>query len=124
MNVHLTAPSAPIVLQLDVTVAFEALILNELRRRPTARQAEWLRSLLVQGFLYEHRALQAMQAAGVMPIAARDTTAALSPVPALAIVKDAPADSPPETPEQEEPVPDSSDTTSPMEFAALRKVIG
>ena len=124
MNVHLTAPSAPIVLQLDVTVAFEALILNELRRCPTARQAEWLRSLLVQGFLHERRALQAVQAAVVMPVAARDTTAAPFPAPALAIVKDAPADPPPETPEQEEPVADSSDTTSPMDFAALRKVIG
>lgn len=124
MNVHLTAPSAPVVLQLDVTVAFEALILNELRRRPAARQAEWLRSLLVQGFLYERRALQAVQATGVMPIAAPDTTAALSPAPALAVVKDEPGDRPPETPEQEEPVPDSADTTSPMDFAALRKVIG
>ena len=124
MNVHLTAPSAPIVLQLDVTVAFEALILNELRRRPTARQAEWLRSLLVQGFLYERRALQAVQAAGVMPIVARDTSSAPPAAPALAIVKDEPADRPPETPDQDEPVPDSSDTTSPMDFAALRKVIG
>jgi hypothetical protein len=124
MNVQLTARSTPIVLQLDVTVAFEALILNELRRRPTARQAEWLRGLLVQGFLFERRALQAVQAAGTTPIAARDTTAAPTPDPALAIVKDAPADPPPDTSDQEEPVPDSSDTTSPMAFAALRKVIG
>jgi hypothetical protein len=124
MNAQLTVPSTPIVLQLDVTVAFEALILNELRRRPTARQAEWLRGLLVQGFLFERRALQAVQAAGATSITARDTRAAASTGPALAIVKGAVAEPPPEASAQEEPVPDPTDTTSPMAFAALRKVIG
>lgn len=122
MNAGLKAPSTPIVLQLDVTVAFEALILNELRRRPTARQAEWLRGLLVQGFLFERRALQTVQAAGATPVAPRNTAPA--PSPALTVVKDAPADPPPDPFDPEEPVPDSSDTTSPMAFAALRKVIG
>lgn len=122
MNAQPTAASTPIVLQLDVTVAFEALILNELRRRPTARQAEWLRGLLVQGFLLERRALQAVQAAGVTCIAARATTAAPTPGPALAIVKD--AEPPPAAAAQEPPLPDAPDTTSPMAFAALRKVIG
>jgi len=124
MNARLTAPSTPIVLQLDVTVAFEALILNELRRRPTARQAEWLRALLVQGFLFERRALQALQTGGAMPVAASHTAPAPTPGPALAVVKDAPASPPPDPFDAEEPVPDSSDTTSPMAFAALRKVIG
>lgn len=124
MSAQFTAPSTPIVLQLDVTVAFEALILNELRRRPAARQAEWLRGLLVQGFLFERRALQAAQAAGATSITARDTGAAPSTGPALAIVKDAAAEPPPAASDQEESVPDPADTTSPMAFAALRKVIG
>lgn len=124
MNAQRTAPSTPIVLQLDVTVAFEALILNELRRRPTARQGEWLRALLVQGFLFERRALQAVQAAGATSITARDTTAAPSTGPALAIVKDAAAEPPPAASAEEEPDADPTDTTSPMAFAALRKVIG
>ncbi len=124
MNAGPTATSTPVVLQLDVTVAFEALILNELRRRATARQAEWLRGLLVQGFLFERRALQAVQATGATFIAAQDTTTAPSRDSALAIVKDAAADPLPEVPAQEEPDPDATDTTSPMAFAALRKVIG
>lgn len=124
MKAQRTAPSTPIVLQLDVTVAFEALILNELRRRPTARQAEWLRGLLVQGFLCERRALQAVQAVGTTSITARDTTAAPTTGPALAIVTDAPAEPKPEASDQEASISDPTDTTSPMAFAALRKVIG
>ncbi len=42
-------------LQLDPRMAFEALILQRLARIPTGRRQEWLRGLLVQGFLDECR---------------------------------------------------------------------
>jgi hypothetical protein len=42
-------------LQLDPHMAFEALILQRLQRIPTRRRQEWLRGLLVQGFLAECR---------------------------------------------------------------------
>jgi hypothetical protein len=42
-------------LQLDARMAFEALILQRLQRIPTGRRQEWLRGLLVQGFLAECR---------------------------------------------------------------------
>lgn len=42
-----------IVLQLDPRIALEALILNRIERVPKARQQEWLRGLLVQGFQVE-----------------------------------------------------------------------
>ncbi len=42
-------------LQLDPRMAFEALILWRLQRVPKGRRQEWLRGLLVQGFLDECR---------------------------------------------------------------------
>ncbi len=42
-------------LQLDPRMAFEALILQRLQCIPTGRRQEWLRGLLVQGFLAECR---------------------------------------------------------------------
>ena len=42
-------------LQLDPCMAFEALILQRLQRIPARRRQEWLRGLLVQGFLAECR---------------------------------------------------------------------
>ncbi len=50
-----------IVLQLDLRVAFEALILNRLERIPQGRRQEWLRSLLVEGFRHECRTLRVAQ---------------------------------------------------------------
>lgn len=116
--------STPVVLQLDVTVAFEALILNELRRRPAARQAEWLRGLLVQGFLVERRALQAVSAVGTRSTTASDPAVTPAPSPAMALVTKARRNAPLKTLDQENPMSDVADTTSPSAFAALRKVIG
>ena len=42
-------------LQLDPHMAFEALILQRLQGIPARRRQEWLRGLLVQGFLDECR---------------------------------------------------------------------
>lgn len=47
-----------IVLQLDPRIALEAILLNRLEITPKARQQEWLRGLLVQGFRVECQALR------------------------------------------------------------------
>lgn len=47
-----------IALQLEPRIALEAIILNQLERIPSTRRQEWLRGLLVQGFLIERQALQ------------------------------------------------------------------
>ncbi|MES9970587.1 MAG: hypothetical protein ABW092_11180 [Candidatus Thiodiazotropha sp.] len=47
-----------IALQLEPRVALEAIILNQLERIPSTRRQEWLRGLVVQGFLIERQALQ------------------------------------------------------------------
>lgn len=50
-----------VVLKLDASMVFEALILNRLSRLPKARHHEWLRGLLVQGFKRECRSLRTLQ---------------------------------------------------------------
>lgn len=47
-----------IALQLEPRIALEAIILNQLERIPRARRQEWLRGLVVQGFLIERQTLQ------------------------------------------------------------------
>ena len=111
-----------IVLQLELAIPLEALILNQLQRRPANRQAEWLRGLLVQGFLCECRALHWVQVASgssVAPRAMIDTPAAQ---PAIALINDPPTSAPPALPSIE--TPDEAKATEPLAFAALRKVIG
>lgn len=124
MTTESAADATPVVLQLDVTVAFEALILNELRRRSAARQAEWLRGLLVQGFLVEQRALQAVSTVGTGSTAASDAAVTPAPSPAMALVTKARTNAPLESADQNEPMSDVADATPPSAFAALRKVIG
>lgn len=100
---------------------FEALILNQLQRRPADRQTEWLRSLLVQGFLCECRDLQTSDGAG----GAGQATPGPRPArPALAVVNDTPMSEVQMNPSAE--LPDAADTpdSAPLAFAALRKVIG
>lgn len=50
-----------VVLKLDASMAFEALILNRLSRLPKSRHQEWLRGLLVQGFVSECHNLRMLQ---------------------------------------------------------------
>ena len=64
-----------ITLQLNVAFVFEALILKRLRRFPKTRGHEWLRSLLVEGFRRECRAIRKVQRTDQM-----DRDAALSQV--------------------------------------------
>lgn len=47
-----------IALQLEPRIALEAIILNRLELIPGARRQEWLRGLVVQGFLIECHTLQ------------------------------------------------------------------
>ena len=47
-----------IALRLDMTIAFEALILNRLVQLSASRREEWLRGLLVRGFQSECLALR------------------------------------------------------------------
>lgn len=115
----------PIVLQLIRANPFEALILNELERRPATRQEEWLRSLLVLGFQCECRALQLIESHANRTPTAGLATEAQAPRPDLTGVNHAPK-SPrppaPPTPTPEEPA--EAATTDRAAFAALQKVIG
>lgn len=49
------------VVRLDSRIALEAIILNRYERVPQARREEWLRRLLVQGFLSECSAVRRVQ---------------------------------------------------------------
>jgi hypothetical protein len=110
-----------IMLQLVRANPFEALILNELGRRPTARQEEWLRSLLVQGFQCECRALQVIEAREHRTPAADVPSEAQAPRPALAAVNGVPVSAPLSV-----EASDAGDapTAVPLSLAALQQVIG
>lgn len=49
------------VVRLDSRIALEAILLNRYERVPQGRREEWLRGLLVQGFLSECSAVQGVQ---------------------------------------------------------------
>lgn len=49
------------VVRLDSRIALEAIILNRYERVPQGRREEWLRRLLVQGFLSECSAVRSVQ---------------------------------------------------------------
>ena len=111
-------------LQLNVAFVFEALILKRLRRLSKTRSHEWLRSLLVEGFKRECRAIRKVQRTDQM-----DRDAALSQGAATHPEDSAAEHRSPKTQTKADPetssgalhVPHSTDTVS---FAALRKVIG
>ena len=124
MKATLTSINQRIDMQLNVAFVFEALILKRLRRMPKTRSHEWLRSLLVEGFKRECRAIRKVQCAGE---AGRD--ASLSQDAAIyPDVSAAEHRSPMLHPKADRgtisaaiAVPHSNGTVS---FAALRKVIG
>ena len=64
MKATVSPISQRIAFKLDLSIAFEALILNRLMRVPESRRKEWLRGLLVQGFQSECRALRKLQRIG------------------------------------------------------------
>ena len=49
------------VVRLDSRIALEAILLNRYARVPKTRREEWLRRLLVQGFLSECSAVRSVQ---------------------------------------------------------------
>lgn len=124
MKATVTPINQRITLQLDVAFAFEALILNRLRRLPKSRCEEWLRGLLVQGFQRECRAIRKLQRAGrTGRNATRRQNIATHPYVSAA--------------EHQSPMPQAKadpgtrsaaikaqHSTSTVSFAALRKVIG
>lgn len=109
-----------ILLQFDLAMPFEALILNQLRRRPASRQAEWLRNLLVQGFLCECHNLRRIQENGCD--ASNATIETRIPPPALTVVIDTRKTATPTNPSIGES--DTAGASTPLSFADLRKVIG
>ena len=58
MNAKVSQIAARIALRLDVSIVFEALILNRLAQISVQRREEWLRGLLVRGFQSECAALR------------------------------------------------------------------
>ena len=124
MKATVTPINRRITLQLDVAFAFEALILNRLRRLPKTRCEDWLRGLLVQGFQRECRVLRKLQRAGQT---GRDATwtqnVASHPYVSAARVQSplSPRETNPETKPAVIKAQHSGNTVS---FAALRKVIG
>ena len=124
MKATVSPISQRIALKLELSIAFEALILNRLRRLPEIRRKEWLRGLLVQGFQSECRALRKLQRAGQsgadapwnQNVAARQSVSAInyeSPVPR-----------PKTSPQAESAVMKAHESGNTVSFAALRKVIG
>ena len=124
MKATVSPISQRIALKLDLSIAFEALILNRLRRLPESRRTEWLRGLLVQGFQSECRALRKLQHAGQTGADApwNQNVAAHQSVPAINRQSLVPR---PKTSPQAEPVAmKAQQPGTTVSFAALRKVIG
>ncbi|MEA3275561.1 MAG: hypothetical protein U9Q81_09810 [Pseudomonadota bacterium] len=111
-------------LQLDPRMAFEALILQRLQRIPTGRRQEWLRGLLVQGFLDECRSRRGADGEACSLRGA--TTPRPGPAFASWLTQRAPAVQPPPAVKADPcdpPRPAAADTND-KPFAHLRKVIG
>ena len=108
-------PGQRVVLQLDPRIALEAIILNRWERIPKARQQEWLRSLLVQGFRSECLALQGVPEK-------REPRPATAFTHWLVGGTQSPAAPKTETPVVHAGPPTTEATSKP--FAALGKVIG
>ncbi len=124
MKATVTPINQRIDLQLNVAFVFEALILKRQRRLSKTHSHEWLRSLLVEGFKRECRAIRKVQRTDQM-----DRDAALSQGTAIypdvsAAEYRSPMPHPKSGPGSISTalhVPHSTDTVS---FAMLRKVIG
>ncbi len=124
MKATATPINQRIDLQLNVAFVFEALILKRLRRLPKTRSHEWLRSLLVEGFKRECRAIRKVQRTDQM-----DRDAALSQDAAIypgvsAAESRSPMPHPKADPETRSGAIHVTHSTDTVSFAALRKVIG
>ena len=108
-------------LQLDPRLAFEALILQRLQRIPTRRRQEWLRGLLVQGFLAECRGRR--EAEDVLPGATMPRQGT-SFAGWLTERSPTPQPVPAPKPDPGDPPSRTAVDTNDKPFAHLRKVIG
>jgi len=113
-----------ITLQLNVAFVFEALILKRLRRLSKTHSDEWLRSLLVEGFRRECRAIRKVQRTDQM-----DRDAALSQVATnhpedSATEPRSPMPHPKAGPRSISAAHQVAQSNGTVSFATLRKVIG
>lgn len=128
----MTARSAQrLCIRLDPAMLLEGLLLERLSRVPKARRQEWLRGLLVQGYLWEGRTHRGLQRNAQTQDFAGDQAENEAPAPGLAFAswptrpkaampQDAPEDS---LPPRAVPTTPNKPTAS-KTFAHLRKVIG
>ncbi len=124
MKATVTPINQRVTLQLDVAFAFEALILNRLRRLPKSRCEEWLRGLLVQGFQRECRAIRKTQRAErTGRNATPSEVIATHPYVSAARVQ-SPLSPPKTNPESKPAAIKAQHSGNTVSFAALRKVIG
>ncbi len=111
-------------LQLNVAFVFEALILKRLRRLSKTHSHEWLRSLLVEGFRRECRALRKVQRTDQMDRdAALSQDAAIHPDVSAAEYR-SPKPHPKAGPGSISTALQVPHSTNTVSFAMLRKVIG
>ena len=128
----MTAPSPQrVCIRLDPAMLLEGLLLERLGRIPKGRRQEWLRGLLVQGYLWEGRTRRGVQHNGPaqsLDVGQAENQAPVSatafsrwptrPQPAMPRVPPEPS-----APPQAGPImPEKHETKKP--FAHLRKVIG
>jgi hypothetical protein len=111
-------------LQLDPRMAFEALILWRLERVPKGRRQEWLRGLLVQGFLDECRVRREVDGEACAP--RRATAPRQGTAFAGWLTERSPAPQPPPVMKADrcDPPRSAAVDTNEKPFAHLRKVIG
>ena len=124
MKATVTPINQRIDLQLNVAFVFEALILKRLRRLSKTHSHEWLRSLLVEGFRRECRAIRKVQRTDQI-----DRDAALSQDAAIypdvsAAEHRSPMPHPKADLEARSTTLRSPHSNGTVSFAALRKVIG
>jgi hypothetical protein len=105
-------------------MAFEALILQRLQRIPTGRRQDWLRGLLVQGFLDECRLRREADAEACAPPQA--ATPRQGTAFAGWLTERSPTPQPPPAPKADlcDPPRPAVAGTNEKPFAHLRKVIG
>jgi hypothetical protein len=113
-----------VVLKLDASLAFEALILNRLSRLPKSRHQEWLRGLLVQGFVSECHNLRTLQDSfetphDVQPTAKEGVVLRPAASSNSAVIRERTT-----TPPAEKGTHESAPAAGNVSFAALRNVIG
>lgn len=119
--------SRRLCLQLDAAVTTESMILAQLDRLPQRRRAEWLRSLLAQGFLAERQRMQELNASPTersTPVAPPSLAGPPAPAPTRSDPP-APRRQVPTAPSKRKPSPQKGpDQPNDKPFAHLRALIG